>query len=133
MNRICFCFAILAATAQSFAGAFVVHDKRPTRSALRMAVDMPPAVIPIVTSTIATSGGISTTSSISDGINRYLDTSDSALRSSSTAVSLKERKVPTADEVAAKKRNFNVVFWGGGFVAPFLATFFYFGFKFWEK
>ena len=24
-------------------------------------------------------------------------------------------------------------FWGGGFVAPFLATFYYFGFKFWEK
>jgi len=34
---------------------------------------------------------------------------------------------------AAKKRNFNFWLWGGGFVAPFLATFYYFGFRFWER
>jgi hypothetical protein len=48
-------------------------------------------------------------------------------------LSLQERKAPTAEEIAAKKFNFNLWFWGGGFVAPFLATVYYFGFKFWEK
>lgn len=57
----------------------------------------------------------------------------SYVTSSSTTVSLQERKIPTKEEIEAKKRNFNVIFWGGGFVAPFLATIFYFGFRFWEK
>jgi len=43
------------------------------------------------------------------------------------------RAKPTAEEIAAKKRSFNFWLWGGGFVAPFLATFYYFGFKFWER
>jgi hypothetical protein len=51
----------------------------------------------------------------------------------SNVVALQERKIPTPEEIAAKKRNFNLWFWGGGFVAPFLATFYYFGLKFWEK
>ena len=46
---------------------------------------------------------------------------------SSQLLSLQERRPPTAEEIAAKKRNFNLWFWGGGFVAPFLATFYYFG------
>mmetsp|Transcript_24340 Transcript_24340/g.27739 ORF Transcript_24340/g.27739 Transcript_24340/m.27739 type:complete len:127 (-) Transcript_24340:306-686(-) len=53
--------------------------------------------------------------------------------SSSQLVSLQERKIPTKEEVESKKRNFAFWFWGGGFVAPFLATFYYFGFKFWER
>lgn len=53
--------------------------------------------------------------------------------SSSLTVSIQEYKKPTKEEVAAKKRNFNVLFWGGGFAAPFIATVFYFGFRFWEK
>ena len=71
-----------------------------------------------------------TTSSpiLNDGISQW-----SAADSSSVTLSLQERKPPTPEEIAAKKRNFNLLFWGGGFVAPFLATFFYFGFKFWEK
>ncbi|GMI62627.1 hypothetical protein ScalyP_jg4004 [Parmales sp. scaly parma] len=40
---------------------------------------------------------------------------------------------PTAEEIAAKKASFNFWFWGGGIVAPFIATVFYFGPKFWEK
>mmetsp|Transcript_1666 Transcript_1666/g.2458 ORF Transcript_1666/g.2458 Transcript_1666/m.2458 type:complete len:129 (-) Transcript_1666:155-541(-) len=52
---------------------------------------------------------------------------------SSQLLSLEERRPPTQEEIAAKKRNFNLFFWGGGFVAPFLATFYYFGFKFWER
>lgn len=65
--------------------------------------------------------------------NSYLDLSESSLSSASNVVALQERKAPTAEEIAAKKRNFNLWFWGGGFVAPFLATFYYFGLKFWEK
>mmetsp|Transcript_17470 Transcript_17470/g.25847 ORF Transcript_17470/g.25847 Transcript_17470/m.25847 type:complete len:132 (-) Transcript_17470:178-573(-) len=52
---------------------------------------------------------------------------------SSLQVAIQEYRKPTAEEIAAKKRNFNLWFWGGGFVAPFLATFYYFGFKFWER
>lgn len=66
-------------------------------------------------------------------MNNFLNPT-TALESSSNVVSLKERPPPpTAEEIAEKKRNFNLWFWGGGFVAPFLATFYYFGFKFWER
>jgi uncharacterized membrane protein YdcZ (DUF606 family) len=63
---------------------------------------------------------------LSQGIHNYLG-------SSTQTLSLVERKIPTAEEIAEKKRNFNLWFWGGGVVAPFLATFYYFGFKFWER
>ena len=53
--------------------------------------------------------------------------------SSTQLLSLQERRPPTPEEIEEKKRNFNLLFWGGGFVAPFLATFYYFGFKFWER
>ena len=67
-------------------------------------------------------------SPLQEGVQNYLTSS-----SSSQLLSLQERHVPTAEEIAAKKLNFNILFWGGGFVAPFLATVFYFGFRFWEK
>lgn len=65
-------------------------------------------------------------SSLDQGIQSFL-------ASPSSVVSLQERKVPTAEEIAQKKLNFNLWLWGGGFVAPFLATIFYFGPKFWTK
>lgn len=75
------------------------------------------------------------------GVGNYLSSAQAAggdvvdsMTSNSFLLSLKERPPPpTPEELAAKKRNFNLWFWGGGFVAPFLATFYYFGFKFWEK
>ncbi|MGK3734019.1 MAG: hypothetical protein ACI8RD_007910 [Bacillariaceae sp.] len=71
-------------------------------------------------------------SPMQDGIRDYLTTSTAS--SSTMTLSLKDRPPPpTAEEIAAKKRNFGYWFWGGGFVAPFLATFYYFGFKFWER
>jgi hypothetical protein len=78
------------------------------------------------------------TSPMEDGIRSYYDKMMTPVgfdqSSTSMTLSLKDRPPPpTAEEIAAKKRNFNLWFWGGGFVAPFLATFYYFGFKFWEK
>ena len=51
----------------------------------------------------------------------------------SISVSLQDRKIPTQEEINQKKLTFNLWFWGGGIIAPFIATVFYFGFKFWEK
>ena len=76
-----------------------------------------------------------------DGITSYIDESNllstridsSSSSSTSMMLSLQERKIPTQEEIDQKKLTFNVIFWGGGFVAPFIATVFYFGFKFWEK
>ena len=51
----------------------------------------------------------------------------------SMSVSLVERKAPTQEEIDKKKLTFNLWFWGGGVIAPFISTVFYFGFKFWEK
>jgi len=44
-----------------------------------------------------------------------------------------EKSKKTAEQIADEKKTFAWYLWGGGFVAPFLATFYYFGFKFWEK
>eukprot|EP00580_Thalassiosira_gravida_P003880 CAMPEP_0201599420 /NCGR_PEP_ID=MMETSP0492-20130828/877_1 /ASSEMBLY_ACC=CAM_ASM_000837 /TAXON_ID=420259 /ORGANISM="Thalassiosira gravida, Strain GMp14c1" /LENGTH=103 /DNA_ID=CAMNT_0048061987 /DNA_START=201 /DNA_END=512 /DNA_ORIENTATION=- len=78
---------------------------------------------------------IITSSSINDGIGRFIAKEPAhAIMTSTNVVSLKDRPPPpTAEEIAAKKLNFNLWFWGGGFVAPFLATFYYFGLKFWER
>jgi hypothetical protein len=65
--------------------------------------------------------------------NSYISNDSLMNYGTSNVVALQERKIPTPEEIAAKKRNFNLWFWGGGFVAPFLATFYYFGLKFWEK
>jgi hypothetical protein len=69
------------------------------------------------------------------GITSYYHDSSSSgsLESSSTIVSLQEIKKVTKEEIEQKKMTFNVIFWGGGFVAPLLATVFYFGTRFWEK
>ena len=68
------------------------------------------------------------------GIENYLSTNPStSSATSSMTLSLQERVAPTAEEVAAKKFKFNVLFWGGGIIAPFIATVFYFGPKFWLK
>ena len=50
---------------------------------------------------------------LNQGVQSYLLTDEPSSASSTTVtVSLQERKVPTAEEVAAKKRNFNFWFWG---------------------
>jgi hypothetical protein len=72
------------------------------------------------------------TSGLQDGVQKYLSTT-SPVESSTLSLSLKDRPPPpTAEELDAKKRNFNLFFWGGGFVAPFVATVYYFGPRFWK-
>lgn len=87
-----------------------------------MAVDVPPAVLFAPQSVQFER----LESPLSQGIVNHLS-------SSTNMLALQERKAPTAEEVQQKKNTFNMIFWGGGFVAPFLATIFYFGTRFWEK
>jgi hypothetical protein len=96
----------------------------------------PPASSAVVIAPVSFDQHMSiTTSSINSGIGRFIaHDSSTAIMSSTNVLSLKERPPPpTAEEIAQKKLNFNIWFWGGGFVAPFLATFYYFGLKFWER
>jgi hypothetical protein len=102
---------------------FVPAATRRKHGYLSMALMTPPP--PVSHVVMDTSTITSPQSPLTQGIDKFMG--------SSHLVALQERKVPTAEEVAAKKRNFNLWFWGGGIVAPFLATFYYFGFKFWEK
>ena len=80
---------------------------------------------------------ITSSSYLNNGIGKFIsqgDESTSSIMTSTNVLSLKDRPPPpTAEEIAAKKKTFNLWFWGGGFVAPFLATFYYFGLKFWER
>lgn len=145
---LCFAFLMASASLASVATAFVgpapmnVAGTRnlKSNSALSVALDSPPPVVQEASSTTftTTSNQLSSSAVLNTGVKDYLatgtgTTTSSSASSSSIELSLVERKPPTKEEIADKKRNFNLIFWGGGFVAPFLATFFYFGFKFWEK
>jgi hypothetical protein len=106
--------------------AFVPHaTASPKKSLLNMAFVPPLAVQHIPTHT-SHSPASQHTSPLVEGIQKFN-------AGSTQLLSLQERRPPTQEEIEAKKRNFNMWFWGGGFVAPFLATFYYFGFKFWER
>ena len=103
-----------------------------------MAQQAPPPAFNLQTPSSVSSLTPMTTSSpiLGDAVGKWVITNDNenSINSAPTfTLSLQERHIPTPEEIAAKKRNFNLLFWGGGFVAPFLATFFYFGFRFWEK
>merc|ERR1711862_594390 len=68
-----------------------------------------------------------------DNVNNVAESSSSPINLPSMSVSLKDRVIPTKEEIAQKKLTFNLIFWGGGIIAPFIATVFYFGFRFWER
>jgi hypothetical protein len=115
--------------------AFAPGAQKRSTSALGLAIMSPPPSIAHVSQLQQPRALASSDQPLKQGVQTYLLMREDipSLSSTSVTVSLQERKIPTAEEVAAKKRNFNFWFWGGGFVAPFLATFYYFGFKFWEK
>ena len=101
---------------------------------MRMVPDLPLPPIVQIEQTMDLTGSVSTvTTGVLEssqlmkvvGERSLADGSGSA--STSQLLSLQERRPPTKEEIEAKKRNFAFWFWGGGFVAPFLATFYYFG------
>merc|ERR1712032_352230 len=115
--------------------AFVSPVAHGGKSSLSMALMKAP---PPESSIIAPAGkqaSVTASSPIGNGIGRFIAQEPSAaIMTSTNVLSLKDRPPPpTPEEIAAKKRTFNLWFWGGGFVAPFLATFYYFGLKFWER
>mmetsp|Transcript_8489 Transcript_8489/g.16891 ORF Transcript_8489/g.16891 Transcript_8489/m.16891 type:complete len:132 (+) Transcript_8489:99-494(+) len=128
-------YLLLALVAMTVtASAFVSPSTTRAKTSLFMTMDQaPPATIlaPAASQSITTSAS----SSLNNGVGKFLvQDSESTILTSSNVLSLKDRPPPpTPEEIAAKKRTFNLWFWGGGFVAPFLATFYYFGFKFWER
>jgi hypothetical protein len=117
-------YLVLAMSASSMAFAPRASSST-SKSALKMALVTPPPAVTLqqVSQMPASTQSIS---SLSQGIHDYVG-------SSSQLVSLVERKPPTKEEIQKKKDDFNFWFWGGGFVAPFLATFYYFGFQFWKR
>jgi len=123
---------ILSFTSLLQASAFVIRHKAHVVTPLAMMPDASPATIttPRATTVIQKSNIISASNYRPTSFNDYVSL---PLDSSSTVVSLEERVPPTPEQIAAKKRNFNFWFWGGGIVAPFIATVYYFGLRFWER
>ena len=70
---------------------------------------MPPTPPAIVQTVTTTQDMFTAVSPIQQGVESYLSRGGS---SSSMHVALVERKIPTKEEIEAKKRNFNVIFWG---------------------
>jgi hypothetical protein len=117
-------YLVLAMSASAM--AFVPRASTGTKSALKMAFVTPPPAVTLQQASQMPAVSTTQSSVLSQGIHDYVG-------SSTQLVSLVERKPPTKEEIQKKKDNFNFWFWGGGFVAPFLATFYYFGFQFWKR
>ena len=133
MNSYIFLLSCLLAVA-NVSGFVSPASRRSTTSLSLTAMDVPPAIIATPQSQQQQLASPST--SLNNGIGNFISNGndESAILTSTNVLSLKDRPPPpTAEEIAAKKRTFNLWFWGGGFVAPFLATFYYFGLKFWER
>jgi hypothetical protein len=137
MNSFLYSMALVACTMMalsiSSATAFApgsVASRRP--SFLSAVAPMPVPMTQLVSATIAARSDTAMMREVDVGIENYLSTAPSSTSSTMT-LSLQERVAPTAEEVAAKRFRFNVLFWGGGIIAPFIATVFYFGPKFWLK
>ena len=110
-------------SARSGSGLQAVLTSSPPPAIFRTAAPSSSSSAAVLASPIFSSSSSSSFSSVSP------PSSFSPVTSSSHLVSEK----PTEEEIAGKKFKFNLIFWGGGFVAPFLATVFYFGPKFWTK
>ena len=141
IRSVSFVLFLLSIVLSCTAGFVSPLDRRSATSLQMMAVMDAPMPATIIISPLNYEQQRSTfsdTTTLNNGIGRYLsaqqEEESSSIMSSATILSLKERPPPpSAEELAAKKATFNLWFWGGGFVAPFLATFYYFGFKFWER
>mmetsp|Transcript_19466 Transcript_19466/g.41636 ORF Transcript_19466/g.41636 Transcript_19466/m.41636 type:complete len:138 (-) Transcript_19466:324-737(-) len=131
-------FVLSFLSAAACVSGFISPDARRSKTSLFLTVmdaPLPASSCVVAPVSFNQQESITTSSSINDGIGRFVAQEPShAIMTSTNVLSLKDRPPPpTAEEIAAKKRTFNLWFWGGGFVAPFLATFYYFGLKFWER
>jgi hypothetical protein len=127
MMKSIFLYLSILVAASAFAP---ISLKNARTSALNLAVLPPPLNVNAQQPTAAIQ---SSSMVLQDGIQNFMSASN-PIESSTLSLSLKERPPPpTAEEIAQKKATFNFWFWGGGIVAPFIATVFYFGPKFWEK
>lgn len=154
--KVALLFVVLSAVLATATG-FVVPARRtasgngvPSLTSMAMTVDAPPAA------TVSTVSGITAHSSssyqLNSGVQSFLSSSSSSnvmlanadddaiakiaaqSEKANAEARLKEAKrAKSSEQVANEKKGFAYWLWGGGFVAPFLATFYYFGFKFWEK
>ena len=135
---------LLAATVSGFT-APAQRMNRPA-SSLSMVMDVPPivtsATAPFVSGTSAQlQNGIDMCSASSSSVVLSEESSEDIVAkiaaksaAANEAARVKaEKSKKSAEQLAEEKKTFAWYFWGGGFVAPFLATFYYFGFKFWEK
>lgn len=97
----------LIVSVQSFAPAG--RPVSTTQTTLNLLVPVPQQAPPptVETFSVAQAGSETKASPVlNQGIDNYLS------RCSSVQVALQERKIPTKEEIEAKKRNFNVIFWG---------------------
>ena len=140
--------ALLVATASGFIAP--AQRTNMPMSSLSMALDVPP----IITETSANTplvGGGGASAQLQTGIDVWSASSSSVVLSEDSSEDIvakiaaksaaaneaarvkAEKNKKSSEQLAEEKKTFAWYFWGGGFVAPFLATFYYFGFKFWEK
>jgi formylmethanofuran dehydrogenase subunit B len=109
--RLSLALLLLCALAAGVQAFVPVSYQQQTSSRATFLGMLSPALPPAVTETVtiastSTSTAATMASPLQQGVDSYMS------RSSSMQVALEERKAPTKDEIEAKKRNFNVVFWG---------------------
>mmetsp|Transcript_7139 Transcript_7139/g.15582 ORF Transcript_7139/g.15582 Transcript_7139/m.15582 type:complete len:148 (-) Transcript_7139:300-743(-) len=147
MKNVTFVVAIVSTLLAAASGFTVPGRRSRSASSLSMAMtDAPPAAV----TTAAPAFSVTSGSLLNSGVNNYLSSSSNVIAEESSddvvariaaksqaaneAARVKaEKSKKTAEQIADEKKTFAWYLWGGGFVAPFLATFYYFGFKFWEK
>jgi hypothetical protein len=130
---VCTMMALSISSVSAFAPGSLA-SRRPSFLSAIAPMPMPITQLVSVTTAAQSETAMMRQVDVNAGIENYLSTTPSSLADSSTmTLSLQERVAPTAEEVASKKFKFNVLFWGGGIIAPFIATVFYFGPKFWLK
>ena len=114
MSLICSVFVLyLIANLGSLATAFAPLQtaSRPLTSitSLEMLPQAPPQTIEhcVTIDSMRLTFMIAHSNALEHGVASYIATD-----TSSQVVALQERKIPTKEEIEAKKRNFNVIFWG---------------------
>jgi len=96
--------------------AFAPHpmSQRRSKSRLDAAFQTPPPPPPSSIAVTNLDTTIVSTSPLESGIANFVGSQNqNAWSSSSVSLSVQEYRKPTPEELAAKKRNFNLWFWGG--------------------